>query len=91
VKARRFLVRGRVQGVGYRYFVVGLASHFGLAGWARNLPDGSVEVLAQGSEEDLEALHRRLEEGPPAAAVESVHSSEVAVEAGLATFGVRHR
>jgi len=48
VEARRFLVRGRVQGVGFRWFVEREAHILGIAGWVRNNHDGSVEVLAQG-------------------------------------------
>ena len=47
--AARYVVRGRVQGVGYRYFVLRQAEELGLAGFARNLPDGSVEVIAEGA------------------------------------------
>ncbi len=56
---RRYRVHGRVQGVGFRYFVQRTASTVGVRGWVRNRVDGTVEVLAQGSEDD----HRRLEEG----------------------------
>jgi len=73
--ARRFVVRGRVQGVGFRYFVINEASRLSIAGWARNLPNGSVEVLASGEDAALDALHRRLGEGPPAARVTGVEVS----------------
>ena len=53
--AYRYLVSGRVQGVGYRYFVLREAERLGLAGFARNLPDGRVEVVAEGAEEVLGA------------------------------------
>ncbi len=73
--ARRFVVRGRVQGVGFRYFVIREASRLSLTGWTRNLPDGGVEVLASGEDAALDALHRRLGEGPPAARVTEVEVS----------------
>ena len=73
--ARRFLVRGRVQGVGFRYFVIREASRLSLVGWTRNLPDGAVEVLAGGAEASLDSLERRLGEGPPAARVTGVEVS----------------
>lgn len=65
-------IRGRVQGVGYRYFVVDRARELGLAGWTRNLPGGSVEVEAQGQHEDLERLADALGQGPPMAHVTGV-------------------
>ncbi len=65
-------VRGRVQGVGFRDFVSREARSLGLAGWVRNCPDGSVEVVAEGAEARLERLAERLRTGPPMAAVASV-------------------
>ncbi len=53
IEARRFLVRGRVQGVGFRWFVEREAHILGIAGWVRNNHDGSVEVLAQGTRDQL--------------------------------------
>ena len=58
IEARRFLVRGRVQGVGFRWFVEREAHILGIAGWVRNNADGSVEVLAQGTRDQLSGLHR---------------------------------
>ncbi len=88
--ARRFRIRGAVQGVGFRYFVLKVASRLGLAGWARNERDGSVEILAQGSTEALDELAGLIEEGPPASRVESTEASDVPVDPSLAGFGVRH-
>ena len=62
-------VEGRVQGVGFRRFVERSAAALGLAGWARNLTDGSVEVLAVGPATALQSLRARLAAGPPYAAV----------------------
>lgn len=76
--ARGFLVHGRVQGVGYRYFVLRTARELGLAGWARNLPDGSVEVVAEGSEAALESLEESLREGPSLARVSDVQRAPAA-------------
>jgi len=64
--------RGRVQGVGFRYFVVEHALMLGLRGYARNARDGSVEVLAQGPRPALERLLSLLRQGPPAAYVSEV-------------------
>ena len=67
---RAWRVCGRVQGVGFRYFVVREARALGLRGWARNLMDGSVEVQATGAEAGLDLLERALREGPPHARVD---------------------
>jgi acylphosphatase len=63
-QARRFFVAGRVQGVGYRYFVQELAQELGLRGYVRNLRDGRVEVLAIGSPETLRLVRQALQQGP---------------------------
>ncbi|MDR3724107.1 MAG: acylphosphatase [Terracidiphilus sp.] len=59
-----FLVRGRVQGVGYRWFVQREAALIGLRGWVRNTEEGEVEIVASGSAEDLDDLRRSLRRGP---------------------------
>ena len=69
---RRFLVRGRVQGVGFRWFVEREASLHNLSGWVRNNPDSTVEVLATGTPKALAALQASLSQGPRAARVEAV-------------------
>jgi acylphosphatase len=74
---RRYLIEGRVQGVGFRRFVCARASEIGVVGWARNLRDGRVEVLAQGSEEQLERLKQELQTGPRASFVEKVEENRV--------------
>ena len=68
------VVHGRVQGVGYRYFVLEQAAALDLNGWTRNLPDGTVEVLAQGREEALQALLVALQRGPTGGHVDRVDS-----------------
>jgi acylphosphatase len=70
--ARRFLVSGRVQGVGFRYFTQDIASREGVTGFVRNLPDGRVEAVAEGDEASLERLERALWRGPSHARVEQV-------------------
>jgi acylphosphatase len=65
-------VRGRVQGVGFRWFVRETAKQLDLAGWVLNRADGSVEVAAEGSSESIHALRVALAEGPPGASVKSV-------------------
>ena len=66
------IVRGRVQMVGFRYFVLEKARALGLAGWVRNLDDGSVELVAEGPEERLRQLETVLSEGPRLAHVDDV-------------------
>ena len=72
----RFVVRGRVQGVGFRYVAVGQARSLGIAGWVRNREDGDVEGLASGAPEALEQLRGWLQHGPPAARVEALEWDE---------------
>ena len=88
IEARRFLVRGRVQGVGFRWFVEREAHMLAIAGWVRNNHDGSVEVLAQGTRDQLLGLHSRLREGPRAARVDVVEVSDVRPVAGLSLFRI---
>jgi len=66
------LVTGRVQGVGFRAFTAATARRLGLTGWVRNLPDGSVEALAEGARRDLDEFVTALRSGPPAARVTDV-------------------
>ncbi|MGD0761436.1 MAG: acylphosphatase [Candidatus Sulfotelmatobacter sp.] len=87
-EARRFLVRGRVQGVGFRWFVEREAHILGIAGWVRNNADGGVEILAQGTHDQLVALRSRLREGPRAARVDNVEESESQPAAGLNLFRI---
>jgi acylphosphatase len=88
IEARRLLIRGRVQGVGFRWFVEREAHTLGIAGWVRNNADGSVEVLAQGSRDQLFALRSRLREGPRAARVDGVEESEARPVAELNSFRI---
>jgi acylphosphatase len=71
----RFLVSGSVQGVGFRWFVARHARALGLAGYARNLPDGRVEVVVSGPDDALPALERLLRAGPANAQVEGLERS----------------
>ena len=87
--ARRFVVRGRVQGVGFRWFVEREAHLLRIAGWVRNNHDGSVEVLAMGTRDQLAGLRSRLQDGPRAARVDDVEESEADPVAGLSSFQVR--
>lgn len=80
IEARRLLVSGRVQGVGFRAFVAEAAGRLGLAGWVRNLADGRVEVLAEGTPGALDALAAACARGPLLARVDAVAASAAAPE-----------
>ena len=77
--ARRYLVRGRVQGVGYRYFVERAAAELGLTGYARNLDNGDVEVYAAGPPEQLAEFNGLLWKGPRWSDVRGVEEQEAPV------------
>lgn len=86
--AYRYVVSGRVQGVGYRYFVLRQADVLGVRGFARNRADGSVEIVAEGTDAALAGLEARLREGPSFAAVENVEREAIA-ERGSSGFHIR--
>ena len=86
--AYRFIVSGRVQGVGYRYFTLQAARALKVAGFARNQPDGTVEVVAEGSDADLDELEARLREGPSFSHVEGVERTTID-SPGHRSFDVR--
>jgi acylphosphatase len=88
LRALRFLVHGRVQGVGFRWFVEREAHVLGIAGWVRNNSDGAVEVFAQGTADQLSRLRQRLQQGPRAARVDSVEESEAPPSRGLNVFRI---
>jgi acylphosphatase len=88
LKCRRYVVRGRVQGVGFRFFVEREAHVLGIAGWVRNNPDGTVEVLAMGTPEQLMGLRGRLRAGPRAARVDAVDEAEARPIPGLTAFRI---
>jgi acylphosphatase len=71
--AAHLLIHGRVQGVGYRFYAQELAGNLDLAGWVRNLPEGDVEVHAEGSRQNIETFISQLKKGPTMALVESVN------------------
>jgi acylphosphatase len=83
------VVRGRVQGVGYRVFVQREAARLGLTGWVRNRDDGAVDLVAEGGEPALRALLARLREGPPAARVAGVEARWSPPTREFSRFGIR--
>lgn len=84
--ARRFLISGRVQGVGFRSFAQQQAQRIGVSGWARNLDDGRVEVHANGSREQLDDFESQLRRGPRWADVRGLESIHAAPERGSGFF-----
>jgi acylphosphatase len=88
VTARRAVVRGMVQGVGFRYFAQRSARSLGVRGWVRNRPDGSVESLAEGDEAAVAEYLARLEKGPTGSRVDGLEVEPVEPE-GISAFEVR--
>lgn len=82
-------IHGRVQGVGFRLFVLRRAQALGLAGWVANRPDGSVAVVAEGPAEALGQLLDLLHDGPPGAGVRSVEVDRVPARGESLGFDVR--
>ena len=80
IAAKRYFVRGRVQGVGFRYFVERAAAELKLTGYTRNLDDGRVEVYTVGSPASLAELSQRLWKGPRFADVRGVEEQDAAVQ-----------
>ncbi len=78
-----------MQGVGYRFFAVHAARDLGIRGFARNLPDGRVEVVAQGPPEDLRRFEDELRTGPRGGRVDAVEMSDVPLDPHLDGFEIR--
>jgi acylphosphatase len=87
VTARRAVVSGRVQGVGFRFFAERAARELGVRGWVRNLPDGSVETVAEGEEDAVSRYLARLKAGPRASRVDEVAVDELPPQ-GLTVFEI---
>lgn len=90
--ARRWRIRGMVQGVGFRWWTRKMATALGISGWVRNEEDGSVRVAARGASEALDELGRRLSQGPPGARVTEIDEEEVSGGLGVneGEFRIRH-
>jgi acylphosphatase len=82
VRARKYVVSGRVQGVGFRWFTESAAVRAGVRGWVRNLPDGRVEVAAEGDAAALEAFEREIRRGPRGARVDAIDIEDAAAADG---------
>jgi acylphosphatase len=87
--ARRYIISGRVQGVGFRYFTEAAAAREGIHGWVRNLPDGRVEVSAEGEESAVDRFESKLRHGPPGAHVDEVEIEDIVPAGREAGFSVR--
>lgn len=87
--ARRYLVTGRVQGVGFRFFVSDVAAREGLHGWVRNLPGGLVEATAEGEADALERFERAISQGPRLARVDHVDITDVGATGHDGGFTIR--
>lgn len=85
----RAVIRGTVQGVGYRWFVQRTAARLELVGWVANRADRSVEVVAEGPTRDIEELIRSLRDGPPSSAVSAVEVQRGPAVGGLGPFAIR--
>jgi acylphosphatase len=90
MRATRLLIRGIVQGVGFRYFALRAARNLGIRGYVRNLPDGRVETVAAGSEEALRDFIDQVRRGPAGAHVDGVETSEVTLAEDAGGFEILH-
>ncbi|MCI0487964.1 MAG: acylphosphatase [Blastocatellia bacterium] len=88
--ARRFIVRGRVQGVGFRYFAIQAAGRAGVNGTVRNLPDGTVEAIAEGTWDAIKDFRAQLERGPSFARVTSVDEFDLPLTGRYSGFNVEY-
>lgn len=87
--ARRALFEGRVQGVGFRFTTRQIANSYEVTGWVRNLPDGRVEVEANGEASEVEAFLQGIQNGPLGSNIRKTSVEEIMPEAGLKGFKIR--
>jgi acylphosphatase len=86
--ARRFVISGRVQNVGFRYFTQNAAAREGVAGWVQNLPDGRVEVFVEGDEDAVTRVEHAIRSGPPGARVDNVYVQDEEAAGSLKSFRI---
>ncbi|NPA54245.1 MAG: acylphosphatase [Aquificae bacterium] len=84
------VLAGKVQGVGFRYFTKNLAKKYGLKGYVRNLPDGTVEIVAEGDEKTLRKFLEEVEKGPPLAEVTHMRFQFEEKEGGFEDFEIEY-
>jgi acylphosphatase len=87
--AKRFVIGGRVQGVGFRWFTHDAAAREGVHGWVRNLADGRVEVFVEGDAESVQRLEAAVRRGPASARVETMETEEHAPAGRSTGFEIR--
>ena len=87
--ARRYVIGGRVQGVGFRWFTHDAAAREGVHGWVRNLADGNVEVFAEGESESVRRLEAAVRRGPASARVDTFVTEEHAPSGRTTGFEIR--
>jgi acylphosphatase len=87
--ARRYVIAGRVQGVGFRFFAEAAALREGVHGWVRNLPDGRVEARLEGDAEAIERVEAALRRGPPSSRVDDVSVEDQAPTGRITGFSIR--
>ncbi len=88
IVARRIVVHGLVQGVGFRYFVQRVGKRIGLNGDVRNLPDSTVEIVAEGGAAAMNEFIKEVRKGPPMAQVERLEIHETAASGSYSTFSI---
>jgi acylphosphatase len=89
VRAKKYIIRGRVQGVGYRYFAQRVAERLGVKGFVRNLDSGDVEVYAEGDDAALQLFKTELERGPRLAHVTEIEEKNAPVSGMYSSFQIR--
>jgi acylphosphatase len=89
VQTRRYRIRGRVQGVGYRYFTQQIALGLGVRGWVRNLPNGDVEAHAEAENAVLDRFRAELERGPSFSRVSEVTEENASADGRATSFEIR--
>ena len=87
---QRYIVKGTVQGVGFRYWTYHTATAFGLRGWVRNLPDTSVEIVADGDSDTLQQFEKMLWQGPRYSNVTDVVPCEADMQEHVSEFSMRY-
>jgi acylphosphatase len=87
--ARRLVISGRVQGVGFRYFTQNAAVREGVTGWVQNLPDGRVEAFVEGDEDAVTRVERAIRSGPPGARIENVYMQDEEAAGTLKGFTIK--
>lgn len=87
--AKHYIVSGRVQGVGFRYFTQRSAAQHAISGWVRNTPEGRVEIEAEGDAEAMRQFESEISTGPSGARVDQVDRTEIAVAPNRTAFVIR--